>query len=78
MGYSPWGPKESNTTEQLILEGVIFELRPKEGFKKSSDGWVEGFLGRIESKSMTWILSHCSFLRGITDPSCDFKCVIVH
>ena len=52
MGYSPWGPKESNTTEQLILEGVIFELRPKEGFKKSSDGWVEGFLGRIESKSL--------------------------
>lgn len=45
-----------NTTEQLILEGVIFELRPKECFQKSSDGWVEGFLGRSESKSL--LLSH--------------------
>ena len=50
MGYSPWGPKESDSTEHLILEGAIFELRPKECFKKSNEGG--GFLGRIESKSL--------------------------
>lgn len=30
------------------------------------------------SPPMIWILSYCSFLREIADPSWDFKCVIVH
>ena len=34
MGYSPWGPKESDTTEQLITRMHTLDVK-RRGFEES-------------------------------------------
>ena len=45
MGYSPWGSKESDTTEQLSIHTQVVQIEFEQTEKRALQVWEIGFEG---------------------------------